>query len=291
MLLSLRLTRLAWSFILKGATNMLKKTLLITILSLFLIGCSQNDSQLNTLTVGMECNYAPFNWIQQEQDDEALFIEGSNGYCKGYDVSVAKELAKQLEMDLEIKVIAWEGLIPALNSGSIDAIIAGMSYTPERAQQVNFTQPYYHSDYVMIVHQDSSYSQATSLNDFRNARIVGQLGTNYDTIIDQIDEVNHLNPLGTYPLIVNAIISGAADGAPAEKPTAQSIIASNPELVMVEFEQGLGFTQTQDITTEVSIALRKDDEQLLSDINSILETIDQTQRDAWMLQAIESPHQ
>lgn len=270
---------------------MLKKLLSITLLSLLLISCNQNASEADTFVVGMECNYAPFNWIQQEQDDEALFIESSNGYCKGYDVSIAKEIASQLNKNLEIKVIAWEGLIPALNSGSIDAIIAGMSYTPERANQVNFTNPYYHSDYVMIVEKDSAYAQASSLDDFSNARIVGQLGTNYDTIIDQIDDVNHLNPLSTYPLIVNAIINGAADGAPAEKPTAQSIINSNPELVMVEFEQGQGFTQTPEVTTEVSIALKKEDEQLLSEINSILESIDQSQRDNWMQAALESPHQ
>lgn len=273
---------------------MLKKLLLTLVLGLLLSSCSntpQTTTSAQPFVVGMECNYAPFNWLENDESEGAVFVESTNGYCKGYDVTVASHLASELGRPLEIKAIAWEGLIPALNSGNIDAIIAGMSYTADRATQVNFTEPYYYSDYVMLVPADSELAQATSLADFSGHRIVGQMGTNYDTIINQIDGVEHLPALNTYPLIVNALNSGTADGAPAEKPTAQAIVATNPELVIVEFEQGQGFTQTEDVTTEVSIALRKEDTQLLEDVNRILETITQDQRDSWMQQAIESPQE
>lgn len=271
---------------------MLRKILPILLLSLLLGACSSAPSTDSTpFIVGTECNYAPFNWLQSNEDDEAIFIESTNGYCKGFDITVAKHIAQELNRPLEVKAIAWEGLVAALNSGAIDAIIAGMSYSEDRAKQVNFTEPYYFSDYVMLVPSDSPLVNATQLSDFSGSRIVGQMGTNYDTIIDQIEGVDHLPALNTYPLIVNALNSGAADGAPAEKPTALAIIETNPELAIVEFAEGQGFTQTEDVTTEVSIALRKDDTQLLEEINSILNDLSQEQRDAWMQTAIESPQE
>lgn len=272
---------------------MLKKLLSLTSL-LLLVACSTQtttSSGNEPFVVGMECGYAPFNWLQSNQDEDSVFVESSNGYCKGYDVTVAKHIADELDRPLIIKVVSWEGLIPALNSNSIDAIIAGMSYRPDRAEQVAFSDPYYFSDYVLIVPKDSPFVSATSLDDFKGAKIVGQLGTNYDTIIDQMTEVDHLPALNSYPLIVNALNTGAADGAPAEKPTAESIIATNPNLTYVEFEEGLGFTQDEEVTTEVSIALRKQDTQLLEEINTILNNLDQNQRDTWMKQAIESPQE
>ncbi len=269
---------------------MLKKIIFALLAMTLLIACSQESTDDNeTLVVGMECAYAPFNWLQNEADEDAVLIEDSNGYCKGYDVTVAQHIANELGRELEIKILAWEGLIPALNAGSIDAIIAGMSYTSDRATQVNFTSAYYYSDYVMIVPVDSNYADATSLDDFNGAKIVGQMGTNYDTIIDQIEGVEHLPALNNYPLIVNALLSETADGAPAEKPTADSIVATNPDLTYITFEEGQGFTQSEDITTEVSIALRKEDTELLTEINTILDSITLEQRDGWMQAAIESP--
>lgn len=266
---------------------MLKKLWTLIIVLILTTACTSQATTNQPLIVGMECNYAPFNWMQDQADDTAIAVAGTNGYCNGYDVMIARHLASTLNRELEIKVLSWEGLIPSLNSGSIDAIIAGMSYTSERAEVVNFTQPYYSSDYVMLVQKDSPLANATSLNDFIGKKIVGQMGTNYDIIIDQIEKVDHQPALATYPLIVNALLSGSADGAPAEKPTAQAIVKANPQLQIVEFAHGHGFTQSAEVTTEVSIAVRKEDSQLLSDINSVLSQLTQEQRDQWMSQAIE----
>ncbi len=258
----------------------------VSLLSIFLLTSCSTGNDENKFIVGLECNYAPFNWLQSEEDELAVHVPSANGYCKGYDVTVAKNLATALNKELEIKAIAWEGLIPALQSDSIDAIIAGMSYTKDRAKEVDFTDAYYESDYVMLVSKGSKYETATSLSDFSGANVVGQMGTNYDVIIDQIEGVNHQPALTSYPLIVNAIKAGTADGAPAEKPTAEAILSTNPELVMIEFEQGQGFTQNEDVTTAVSIAVRKGDTELLNALNKALAQINQSTRAAWMQEAI-----
>ena len=107
-----------------------------------------------TLKVAMECAYAPFNWTDMDTPSiGAVPISGegkSNMYANGYDVQIAQYVANKLVMKLEIYAIEWDGLIPALNSGAVDAIVAGMSPTAEREEQIDFTNVYYSSNLVII---------------------------------------------------------------------------------------------------------------------------------------------
>ena len=78
--------------------------------------------------------------------------EGKEGlYANGYDVQMALYIANKLGMKLEIYAIEWDSLLPALESGAIDAIVAGMSPTAEREEQIDFTQTYYESNLVVII--------------------------------------------------------------------------------------------------------------------------------------------
>lgn len=106
------------------------------------------------LKVGMECAYAPFNWTDMDEPTPgavAISSQGSEGlYANGYDVQIAQYIANKLGMKLEIYAITWDGLLPALQSGTVDAIIAGMSPTAEREQEIDFTDVYYSSNLVII---------------------------------------------------------------------------------------------------------------------------------------------
>ena len=119
--------------------------------------------------VGLECNYAPFNWTQVEEDELSVPIDGGMGFAGGYDVEIAKRIAEGLGRDLVIVKIEWDGLIPALQSGMIDAVIAGMSPTAERKLTVAFSDAYYNSDLVIVTRKDSDYASATTLADFAGA--------------------------------------------------------------------------------------------------------------------------
>lgn len=107
-----------------------------------------------TLRVGMECAYAPFNWTDMEEPSIGavpISSQGSEGlYANGYDVQIAQYIANRLGMKLEIYAITWDGLLPALQSGTVDAIIAGMSPTAEREEEIDFTDVYYSSNLVII---------------------------------------------------------------------------------------------------------------------------------------------
>lgn len=116
---------------------------------LALVSSNTNTSN-GTLKIAMECNYAPFNWTQMTDVNGAVKIQGSSMYANGYDVQIAKYIAAELGMALEIYAVEWDSLIPGLQAGTYDGIIAGMSPTAEREEQVDFTDCYYNSNLVII---------------------------------------------------------------------------------------------------------------------------------------------
>lgn len=258
--------------------------MILGVLSIFfLAGCTEEEA--NELVVGLECNYAPFNWTISDETTTAVTIDGVDAYCDGYDVMVASHLAEELEMDLVIRKIEWDGLIPALLADEIDVIIAGMSPTPERAETVSFTDEYYRSEQVLVVSSTSTYASATSLADFVGASVIAQMGTLQDGLIDQITNVNHLNPLGDYPSLVASLTSNVSDALVAELPVAESIVASNPGLSIVQLGAN-GFT-VADSDVSVSVAVRQDETDLLNSINDILENISVDTRNTWMNTALD----
>ena len=110
-----------------------------------------NVKAAGKIVVGMECAYAPYNWTTSTPSETTVPIANSEGsYADGYDVQIAKLIAGKLGVELVIKAIEWDGLIPALESGEIDMIIAGMSPTAEREEEVDFTECYYNSNLVVI---------------------------------------------------------------------------------------------------------------------------------------------
>jgi ABC-type amino acid transport substrate-binding protein len=201
----------------------------------------QGEDQFNLeveteIVVGLEAAYAPFNWATPEENEFTVALDGQSGfYADGYDVVMAQEIADALGLTLVIKAYSWDGLIPALNAGEIDLIIAGMSPTAERALTVNFSEEYYRSEQVMVVRNDGDYANATSLIDFNGARVVAQAGTLQDDLIDQITGVVHQEKLNSYSDLVNALAYGTSDAFVAELPVATGIVQTNNQFTIIEF--------------------------------------------------------
>ena len=234
--------------------------------------------------VGMECNYPPFNWTQTDPSDKTVPI-ASGGYAGGYDVEIAKAIATALGKKLVIVKTEWDGLIPAVTSGKIDAVIAGMSPTAERKASVDFTNNYYTSELVIVVKKDSKYASATSLADFAGAKITAQLNTFHYTVIPQIPNVKQQNAMETFPAMIVALESGKIDGYISERPGAVSAQESNPNLTFVEFAEGKGFqTSPDDVAIAVAVAKGKSD--LATKINQVLAGISEQKRQDLMNQAV-----
>ena len=140
-----------------------------------------------TLRVGMEAAYAPYNWQVTASSDTTIPIENVSGaYADGYDVQIAKKVAEGLGLTPVAVKLEWDGLIEALGKGQIDVIIAGMTATPERAESIDFTEPYYIGTYGLMVKGDSSFANATSIQDFSGAAVLGQKDTLLATVIDEL---------------------------------------------------------------------------------------------------------
>ena len=239
-------------------------------------GCSNSVSkELTTegvLVVGMECAYAPFNWTESKNSDTNVAIANISGaYAEGYDVQVAKILAQELGLELKVKALSWGALINSLNSGLIDAIIAGMSPTEKRKETIDFTTSYYESTHVMLVQKDSKFATATSLDDFAGAEVIGQTNTIYADLVSQAVEHGAVagNNLKSIPLIVTALNAGDIDATIVEEPVAKGIVSQYPNLSYVKLVDG-GF-EVADEDKIVSIGVRKGFV-LLDELNNILDT-------------------
>ena len=234
-----------------------------------------------TFRVGMECDYPPFNWTQVEADENSVAIDGGFGYAGGYDVEIAKKIAEGLGKELVVCKIEWDGLIPALNSDQIDAVIAGMSPTAERKITVDFTDAYYNSDLVVVVRKDSEMANATTLADFAGAKITAQLNTFHYTVIDQLEGVSKMPAMETFPAMITALSSGAIDGYISERPGAVSACAANANLTFVT----PGF-QASEEETSVAVAVKQGQPELIEQINAALAQISADNRNALMDDAV-----
>ena len=231
---------------------MKKLIAVLTALTLMLTCCAALAE--GTLRVGMECGYAPYNWHQLEETEFTAPISDGSGYADGYDVQIARRIADALGMDLVIVKTEWDGLPMSLLSGNIDLIIAGMSPTAERKLTIDFTDNYYQSELVVVVRKDGAYAGAKSLEDLSGATIVAQLNTFHDTVVEQIPGVVHGMAMETFPAMIVALRSGAIDGYIAERPGAEADTMANPELTYVQFDEGKGFTASED-DTAIAIGL------------------------------------
>ena len=255
---------------------------------LILLACMYVYVQLNgnveevpvkpVLRVGVECDYVPNSWEEVKPSKSNVPISNQKGYyAEGYDIQIAKIVASELGVTLEVKKIAWNDLLPSLNNGEIDAIFSSMLDTEERKKLASFSEPYEvkKAEYGIIVDSVSPYITAKSLKDFDGARIVGEKGTKLDEVIDQIPGVIHLKPTAKVQGMIDAVLRDEADGAVIDTDTGRYYELTNKNLTLIEFPAGGGFELG---FTGVCAGVRKDDTELLHKINIALEKISRSER-------------
>lgn len=255
---------------------------------LALTGCAsannEKTEESNLFRVGMEAGYPPFNWTQGDDSNGAVAIEGSSEYAGGYDVEIAKRIAEGLGKELVIVKTEWDGLVPALTSGKIDAIIAGMSPTAERKESIDFSDNYYNSQLVLVVKNNGPYANAKTLADFKGAKVTAQLNTFHYSVIDQIEGVNKQEAMDNFPAMRVALESGVIDAYVSERPEAVSAQSANSNFKMIELTDGF---ETNPEDTAIAVGLRKNSE-LTEKINEILAAISAEEQTEIMDNAIKN---
>lgn len=256
--------------------------------AVLLTGCGKSagskQAKEDTFKIGLEAGYAPFNWTQSDDSNGAVKIDGSSEYAGGYDIEIAKKIAAGLGKKLVVVKTEWDGLVPAVTSGKIDAIIAGMSPTAERKKTIDFSDRYYKSDLVMVVKKGGKYDGATSIQDFKGAKITAQLNTFHYTVIDQINGVSKQTAMDNFPAMRVALQSGVIDGYISERPEGISAETANSSFKMIEFKDGFK-TSEEDTSIAVGVAKGSD---LTAKINKTLSGISEEQRKTIMDTAIKN---
>ena len=245
------------------------------------------DGDPATLTVAMECAYAPYNWTQSDDANGAVQIRDSSDYAYGYDVMMAKKIAEALGQDIQIVKLDWDSLIPAVMSGDVDCVIAGQSITSERAAQVDFSDPYYYASIITLVKKDGPYANATSVADLSGATCTSQLGTIwYDSCLPQIPDANILPAQETAPSMLVSLNSGACDVVVTDRPTAQAALVAYPDFVALDFGGGDQDFQVSDEDINIGISMKKGNTALQDAINGVLATMTTDDYNTMMDEAI-----
>ena len=238
-------------------------------LSLGACGSKQEDTATSedVLHVGMECNYAPYNWSQADDSNGAVPIQNvANMYTNGYDVQVAQKIADAMGKKLEIESYEWDSLIPGVQSGKLDMIIAGMSPTAERKEKIDFSNNYYTSNLVIVTKQ-GNLSDVKTIADLKGKKIAAQSGTFHLTALTDQTEAE-VSELADFSTMFIALGAGTIEGYVAEEPTAMAVCA-DPNYTYIPLKNNdTGFSVEDD---EVSIAVGvKKGSELTEQINSAL---------------------
>ena len=249
--------------------------LMLSVAFVFANGSKEaSSSSSNTLKVAMECGYAPYNWTQTTDANGAVKISGSTEYAYGYDVMMAKLIAEKLGKDLEIVKLDWDSLVPAVQSGTVDCVIAGQSITSDRLQMVDFTTPYYYASIVCLVNEGSKYENAQGISDLKGAVCTSQQNTVwYDVCLPQIEDANILPAQESAPAMLVALSAGRVDLICTDMPTAQAALVAYPSFRLLDFtESNDNFVVSQE-EINIGISVSKNNPELTAAINEVLATL------------------
>ena len=189
------------------------------------------------LTIAMECAYAPYNWTQSDDSNGAVPISNVPGsYANGYDVMIAKKICEANGWKLEVVQSDWDSLVPGVQTGTFDAVIAGQSMTAERAEQVDFAGPYFYATIVCVTKADSKFANATSIADLAGGTCTAQIATIwYDQCLPQIEGASIQTAAETAPAMLMALETGTVDFICTDMPTAQGAVAAYPGMKILDF--------------------------------------------------------
>lgn len=258
--------------------------------ALSLGGCAapaQTGVEDGILTIAMECAYAPYNWSQATDANGAVPIKDSAEFVNGYDVLVAKKICEANGWALEIVRLDWDSLVPAVQTGQVDAVIAGQSMTAERMEQVDFAGPYLYASIVCLTLKDSPYASASGISALSGGFCTSQLGTIwYDTCLSQINGAVIKEAKESAPAMLMALISGDVDFICTDMPTAQAALIVYPEMTLLNFSGSGDDFLVDEGDVNIGISVKKGNTALKNSIDEVLSGYTANDFNELMAQAI-----
>lgn len=246
-------------------------SLLCTAAMVMAVGSTSMAEEKKTLKVAMECGYAPYNWTQPTDENGAVQIADSTEYAYGYDVMMAKHIAEELGYELQIVKLDWDSLVPAVQSGTVDCVIAGQSITSERLEMVDFSEPYYYASIITLTKADSPYAEAKGVADLKGATCTSQLNTVwYDVCLPQIEDANILPAQESAPAMLVALDADKCDIVVTDMPTGMAACVAYPDFTLLDFTGSGDEFEVSDEEINIGISIQKGNTELLDAINGVL---------------------
>ena len=238
------------------------------------------------LTVAMECNYAPYNWTQPDDSNGAVPIKDTDGeYANGYDVMMAKKLCEANGWELEIVRLDWDSLVPAVQAGTVDCVIAGQSMTAERAEMVDFAGPYLYASIVCLTKADSELANAAGISELAGT-CTSQIGTIwYETCLPQIEGAQIQSAAESAPAMLMALETGTVDFVCTDMPTAQGAVVVYPDMVILDFSASEDGFEVSDEDVNIGISVMKGNTVLKEALDAVLSTMTADDFNALMAEA------
>ncbi|ARU61890.1 ABC transporter substrate-binding protein [Tumebacillus avium] len=228
---------------------------LTAVLALGTVACGTDDNAntggdtgKKTIVMGTSADYKPY-----EFHDTA-----KGGEVAGFDVDIAKSIADQLGYQLEIKDMDFNGLIPALQAGTVDFVMAGMTPTAERKQSVDFSDIYYEAKNTIVAKKGANLKTAETLS---GKKVAVQLGSIQETAAKDMKGLN-IVPLNKTGEIIQEIKAGRVDAAIIEDTVAKGFVQANPDLEFntipntEEAGSAIAFPKNSKITADFNKALQ-----------------------------------
>jgi ABC-type amino acid transport substrate-binding protein len=230
--------------------NMFKPIVLLLVLVIALTGCG---GKKDAIKVGSDMTYAPFEYIDPVTKKPA-----------GFDIEFMEALGKAMGREIEFVNTTWDGLIPGLNNGEYDLLISAMTITAERAESIDFSDPYFTTGQVIVVKKGT-----TGINgpeDLVGKVVSVQIGTTGQFEAQKIAGIKRIDTFPTMPEAYTALKQGKVDASVADELTALAEMKANPD--GVEIVGGIFTTEDYGIGIKKG---RKDN--LLKDLNAAIKKI------------------
>lgn len=263
--------------------KIMKAITTIGVFALIVVGFASCAKKNNaTLILGTSADYPPYEFHAQ--------IDGKDTIV-GFDVEIAKEIAKDLGKKLEIKDMDFDGLLAALVSGNVDIVVSGMTPTDERKQNVDFSDIYYQAEHGVLIRKASAEKYGTAMNSLRNEMLGAQRGaiqvglakTYIKGVSEEEADAPHpqVKELGKLPDLIMELKNSKIEAVVAELPVAKAYLGANQDLMLASYT-------IVDDTGGSAVAVKKGNTELVESINkTIARLLSEGKIDAFVTSATE----
>ena len=212
------------------------------------------------LVVGVNAEFAPFEFHAMVNGKDTIV---------GFDMDLARDIAKDMGVQLELKELAFDALLTTLQSGQIDVIISGMSATAERRKSVDFSEVYYRGEQVLLTTKDN-VGKFNSFSDLKNYKIGLQLSSLQDKLITTLIPDGKFTKIESMNTLFLSLKSKQIDGIVTTKVVCQMAMAANPEFVIAE---KVKIDDSSLNSPGVAVAMRKNSAALKAQIDSTVKRL------------------